>query len=75
MALFLFFGGFLKYTTRRRHSTGRLNKSFFARELSYSLATLAAHYLKEIEFKKMMVICSNSLRNPLPILKTNLAVI
>lgn len=52
MALFLFFGGFLKYTTRRRHSTGRLNKSFFARELSYSLATLAAHYLKEIEFKK-----------------------
>lgn len=52
MALFLFFGGFLKYSTSRRHTTGKLNKAYLARELSFSVATLAAHHLKEIELKK-----------------------
>ncbi|MFZ5953184.1 MAG: hypothetical protein ACOYXC_20945 [Candidatus Rifleibacteriota bacterium] len=52
MALFLFFGGFIKYSSGRRHATGKLNKAYLARELSYSVATLAVHHLKEIEIKK-----------------------
>lgn len=52
MALFLFFGGFLKYTTGRRFTTGKLNKAYLARELSYSVAVLAAHHIKEIEIRK-----------------------
>lgn len=52
MALFLFFGGFLKYSSSRRFTTGKLNKAYLARELSFSVATLAAHHLKEVEIKK-----------------------
>lgn len=51
VALFLFFGGFLKYSTSRRYTTGKLNKSYLIRELSYSIATLAAHQIKETEIK------------------------
>ncbi len=52
VALFILFGGFLKYSTSRRHSTGKLNSSFLAREFSSAIATLAAHQIRETELKK-----------------------
>lgn len=50
-ALILLFGGFIKFTSNRRYSSGKLRKNYQARELAYSIATLATHQIKEIEIK------------------------
>ncbi len=70
MALFLFFGGFLKYSTGRRFTTGKLNKAYLARELSFAVATLAAHHLKEIEIKNSESELYKQLALPIEQMKT-----
>lgn len=73
MALFLFFGGFLKYSTGRRYTTGKLNKAYLARELSFSVATLAAHHLKEVEIKKTDSELYKQLALPIEQMKTEVS--
>lgn len=53
LALLIFFGAFIRYSTSRQYATKRLNRILLAREFSFALATLACHQLKDKEIHNL----------------------
>ncbi|MBU1106619.1 MAG: hypothetical protein KKB51_08145 [Candidatus Riflebacteria bacterium] len=65
LALLIFFGAFIKYSTSRQYATKRLNRVLLAREFSSALATLACHHLKDNEIHDLSGKLVKSLEKPL----------
>ena len=53
LALLIFFGAFIKYSSSRQYATKRLSRVLLAREFSSALATLACHHLREREIHNL----------------------
>ncbi len=71
LALLIFFGAFIKYSSSRQYATKRLNRILLAREFSSALATLACHHLKEIEIHNLGGKLVKSLEKPLDLMNTS----
>ncbi len=65
LALLVFFGAFIKYSSSRQYATKRLNRILLAREFSSALATLACHHLKEKEIHNLSGKLVKCLEKPL----------
>jgi hypothetical protein len=65
LALLIFFGAFIKYSSSRQYATKRLNRILLAREFSSALANLACHHLKEKEIHNLSGKLVKCLEKPL----------
>jgi len=65
LALLIFFGAFIKYSSSRQYATRRLNRILLAREFSSALANLACHHLKEKEIHNLSGKLVKALEKPL----------
>lgn len=73
LALLIFFGAFIKYSTSRQYATKRLNRVLLAREFSAALATLACHHLKDKELHNRSGKLVKSLEKPLSAMSTSVS--
>jgi len=65
LALLVFFGAFIKYSSSRQYATKRLNRILLAREFSAALANLACHHLREKELHNLSGKLVKSLEKPI----------
>ncbi|PKL49231.1 MAG: hypothetical protein CVV42_06805 [Candidatus Riflebacteria bacterium HGW-Riflebacteria-2] len=65
LALLIFFGAFIKYSSSRQYATKRLNRILLAREFSAALASFACHHLKEKEIHNLSGKLVKCLEKPL----------
>ena len=73
LALLIFFGAFIKYSTSRQYATKRLNRVLLAREFSAALATLACQHLREKEIHNRSGKLFKSLEKPLLTMSASVA--